>query len=111
MNYLLDTNLILIYIRDNKQSRKIETDLNLLSGENNLIISVVSVGELKSIAKRNKWGSRKMQNLVDTLSDFLISDINTESVLEKYAEIDTFSQGKLKEKSVRVSARKMGKNE
>ncbi|MFK7908194.1 MAG: type II toxin-antitoxin system VapC family toxin [Chitinophagales bacterium] len=111
MNYLLDTNLILIYLRDNQQSRNIESDLNLLSGEHNLIVSVVSVGELKSIAKRNRWGNRKILNLVNTLSDFLISDINTEPILEKYAEIDTFSQGKLKEKPVRFSSRNMGKND
>lgn len=111
MNYLLDTNLVVIYLRDNAISRKLEADLNLLSGEHSLIISVVSVGELKSIAKRNKWGERKIQNLVDTLADFLIADINVQNILDKYAEIDAFSQGKLEGKTVSFSSRNMSKND
>jgi len=55
MNYLLDTNIVLTYIRDTDISRKLEEDLNLLSDINNLLISVVSVGELKSIAKQQNW--------------------------------------------------------
>ena len=111
MNFILDTNLVLIYLRDNELSRRIEQDLKLLSGEHNLIISVVSVGELKSIAKQNKWGSRKVENMVNTLSDFLISDLNTEEILERYADIDAFSQGKLDGKNTNFSARNMGKND
>ncbi|MCB0844922.1 MAG: PIN domain-containing protein [Bacteroidetes bacterium] len=111
MNFILDTNLVLIYLRDNELSRRIEQDLKLLSGEHNLIISVVSVGELKSIAKQNKWGSRKVENMVNTLSDFLIADLNTEEILERYADIDAFSQGKLDGKNTNFSARNMGKND
>ena len=48
MNYLLDTNIVLTYIRDTPISRKMEASLNLLSGEHNLIVSVVTVGEIKS---------------------------------------------------------------
>lgn len=61
MNYLLDTNLVLIYLRANELTRKIEADLQLLSPNNNLIISVVTVGELKAISKKNRWGKRRVQ--------------------------------------------------
>ena len=67
MNYLLDTNIVLTYIRDTDISRKLEEDLNLLSGINNLLISVVSVGELKSIAQQQNWGIRKVQKMLDVL--------------------------------------------
>ena len=111
MNYLLDTNLVLIYLRDNLIARNIEENLNLLSGQHNLIISVVTVGELRSIAIQNKWGNRRKEELEETLADFLIADINTESIIKIYAEIDAFSQGKLEGKKSNFSSRNMGKND
>lgn len=111
MNYLLDTNIVLTYIRDTAQSRRLEEDLQLLSGQHNLIVSVVSIGELKSIAKQNKWGKQKIQRMLDVLDDFLIADINVEEVIEKYAAIDAYSQGKLDEKAPDFSSRNMGKND
>ncbi|WP_338789924.1 hypothetical protein [Bernardetia sp. MNP-M8] len=53
MNYFLDTNVVLIYLRDNIIARQIEADLQILQPKNNLLISVVTLGELKSIAKQN----------------------------------------------------------
>lgn len=97
MNYLLDSNIVLIYIRNNEITQRLENQLNLFSGQHNLIISVVSVGELKSIAKQNQWGKTRWQKMLSIINDFLIADINTEEIIEKYAEIDAFSQGKLLE--------------
>jgi len=56
MKYLLDTNILLIYLRDKPRRVKIEQAYQLFDTANTLIISVVSVGEIKSIAKRNYWG-------------------------------------------------------
>jgi len=111
MNYLLDTNLVLIYLRDNLIGKRVEQDLGLLTGDHNLIISVVSIGELKSLAKQNKWGVRKIQLMENLLLDFLVADINNEQILERYSEIDTFSQGKLSKTPTTFSARNMGKND
>lgn len=47
MEYLLDTNIVLIYAQSNDLTRKIEEELQLLSGDNQLVISVVTVGEIK----------------------------------------------------------------
>ena len=46
-----------------------------------------------------------------SLSDFLIVDINTTETIEKYAEIDAFSQGKLETHKSGFSARNMGKKD
>jgi predicted nucleic acid-binding protein len=51
MNYLLDTNIVLIYLRNNQSSQKLADLLNF-SESTNLLISVVSIGELKSISKK-----------------------------------------------------------
>jgi tRNA(fMet)-specific endonuclease VapC len=111
MNYILDTNLVLIYLRSNELTRRIEADLQLLSNKNNLIVSVVSVGELKAISKKNNWGKRRVQEMINTLSEFLITDIKTNKILDKYADIDAFSQGKLEGQKSNFSSRNMGKND
>jgi len=110
VNYLLDTNIIVIYLRDNEMRNKIESEYNPFGVENNPIISIVTVGEIKSIGKRNFWGSRKLNLLEEILNTLVITDINSKDVVEMYAEIDTFSQGKMKEKPLGMSARNMGKN-
>ena len=111
MNYLLDTNIILIYIRDLWTRDHIENKYDPFGNQNNPIISVVTVGEIKSIARRNYWGKAKVSLLNEILNNLIITDINVEDLVEMYAEIDAFSQGKIKEKPLELSARNMGKND
>lgn len=111
MEYLLDTNIVLTYARNTEITKKLEAKLNLLSGDNRLIISIVSVGELKAFMLKNKWGNRKINQLQQLIEDFIVADINVEEIIDKYAEIDAFSQGKLGNKKGKFSARNMGKND
>ncbi len=111
MDYFLDTNIVLVYIRKSDLYKQLDKQLNLIAGDNNLIVSIVTIGELKSIAKRNNWGEKKLDKLTEILKQFLIADINVESVVERYAEIDAYSQGKLKDEVINFSARNMGKND
>lgn len=111
MNYLLDTNILLIYLRGKKERLQIESDYDPFGADNNPIISIVSVGEIKPIAKRNYWGSKKMNLLDEILNSLIIIDINSEDLIEKYAEIDTYSQGKLIEDPLPTTSRNMGKND
>jgi len=50
MNYLLDSNIIIIYSRDNDISNLIEEKYQLFSGNHQLFISVVSLGEINAIS-------------------------------------------------------------
>lgn len=75
------------------------------------IISVVSKAELKSIAIRNQWGKKRLDLLEEFLQQFLIADINIETIIQRYAEIDAYSQGRLSGRPLAVSARNMGKND
>ncbi len=52
MDILLDTNLILIYSRDSKISRRIEDEYDLFNRINRLSISVVTLGELDALHNR-----------------------------------------------------------
>jgi tRNA(fMet)-specific endonuclease VapC len=80
MNYLLDTNIVLTCLRTNELSRKLAKSLNLFSPNVSLLISVVSIGELKSIAKQNNWGEKKVNALLEWLDSFVVLDINIEGV-------------------------------
>ncbi|WP_367389185.1 hypothetical protein [Lewinella sp. LCG006] len=45
------------------------------------------------------------------MREFIVADINVESITESYAEIDAYSQGRLPGKKGGFSARNMGKND
>jgi predicted nucleic acid-binding protein len=45
------------------------------------------------------------------LGQFVVADINSKDVIERYAEIAIFSQGKLSTRPLGKSARNMGKND
>ena len=111
MEYLLDTNIVLIYARGNNLTKKIEEELQLLSADNQLVISVVTIGEIKSLAIKNNWGKRKVAKLGQLLNKFIVADINVEEITERYAEIDAYSQGKLPDKKGKFTSRNMGKND
>jgi len=111
MEYLLDTNIVLTYARNTEVTKKLEAKLKLLSGDHRLIISIVSVGELKAFMKKNKWGNKKISQLERLVDKFMVADINVEEIIERYAEIDAFSQGKLENRKSKFTARNMGKND
>lgn len=111
MNYLLDTNIVLIYTRESSLTKAIEEKYNLFRPENKLYISVVTIAELKSIILQRNYGEKKLKTLESVLKNFSIIDINIKEILDRYAEIDAFSQGKLKKRKGRFTARNMGKND
>lgn len=111
MDYVLDTNILLIYLRDKRLVKYIDKKYQLLSVSNNPIISLVSIGEIKSIALRNGWSVKQQSKITEFTKQFLIADINAEAIIQRYAEIDAFSQRKLPGKQLLSNARNMGKND
>ena len=111
MLYLLDTNIIIHYIRVSVLASMIDGLYAPLEFPNRAMISVVSVGELKAIAIKNKWGKRKLEKMTETLSQLIIVNIYKQDILNRYAEIDAFSQGRLDSKKSNFTARNMGKND
>jgi predicted nucleic acid-binding protein len=74
-------------------------------------MSVVTLGELRSLALQNDWGNQKQISLSILPQQFIITDINVMSIITRYAEIDAFSRGRLKGKPLGMSSRNMGKND
>lgn len=111
MNYLLDTNIILIYSRDSDLSNLMELKYQLLDKNNKLAVSVVTLGELDALIKKSNIGLKRQNKIKKILSEAIIIDINEEAIIHKYGDIDTFSQGKLNTKKSKFSARNMDKND
>jgi tRNA(fMet)-specific endonuclease VapC len=111
MDYLLDTNIVLNLIRDSPLSKQIRTDYQIFLPPRRLFTSVVVEGELESLALQNEWGAAKLLLLSHYLSNLIIVDIRVNDIIKRYAEIDAYSQGKLKSLPLTGSARNMGKND
>ncbi|MEN0003894.1 MAG: PIN domain-containing protein [Bacteroidota bacterium] len=111
MNYLLDTNILLILLQKSDLSTSIKQQYELLAPQARPIISVVSIGEIESLAIQNKWGVRRRRKLKELLNQFIIADINVRSIIERYAVIDAFSQAKHPLYSSNFTSRNMGKND
>jgi len=111
MNYLLDTNILIIYGRETEVSRRIENDYEIFNGENNLAISVVTLGELDSLARQFNYGKRRREILKRLVENVFVIDINISNIIEKYGEIDAYSQGKLTNLPLNTSSKNMGKND
>jgi len=110
-SFILDTNIIVHIIRNEHFIHHFEQQYNLKSADK--IISVVTEGELLSLSIQFNWGNRKIERLLDVLSNLVIYPIRTQKVINAYAKIDAYSQGKLPNNPLpdKMSARNMGKND
>lgn len=70
MNYLLDTGILLVFMRRSNLAIEINKRYQPLVSPNISVISMVSIGELKSLAIRNNWGNRRTNLLGDFLRRF-----------------------------------------
>lgn len=68
MNYLLDTNIIILYSRDSDISRRIENKYQLFDNSNTLAISVVTLGEMDAFIKKLGIGDKKRQKIENLLN-------------------------------------------
>lgn len=111
--YLLDTGILLGYIRAADYAKSVEKKYKLMAPASFTFVSIVSIGEMYSLAEQFQWGVKKKNELERVLNEIQVIDINHRVVLEKYAEIDAFSQGKHRSRALPkgMSARNMGKND
>jgi predicted nucleic acid-binding protein len=69
-----------------------------------IILSVVSVAEIRVLARRRNWGNPKLQKMEQVIAAAMVIDINLndDELLARYVDIDTSSQ---------ALGRRMGKND
>ena len=113
MTYLFDTNILVFYITSPEILSDFERRYQPFSDRNVAMLSIVSIGEMKSIAIRRGWGRKKMEKLDELFQSFLRIPINTEKQMSAYAEIDTYSLKKHPDHNwpQGYTSNKMGKND
>lgn len=111
MTYLFDTNILLHFLRNSAVKAQVVANFAPLAEGNKSVLSVVSMGEIKSISIQNNRGRKRQKELEGLYEEFIITDINAKTVIQRYAEIDAFNQGKLPGKLLGMTARNMGKND
>jgi predicted nucleic acid-binding protein len=110
--YILDTNILVHYVRKSPLYLNIEEKENLSDDDCLIMISIVTYAEILSFAKQRNWGSEKIKIIEQLLSKLIVIDINNadETLIKKYAEIDAYSKNKLPDRLLGKSI-KMGKND
>ena len=99
---ILDSNILLHYVRQSTLAEVIEARYTLLTAEPIPILSIVTEGEMRALALQLAWGARRRQLLDDLLDYFTIIPLPFSRVVAVYAEIDDYS---------RRSGATMGKND
>jgi len=90
MRLLLDTNILFAFSKDSTFQlfeRVIGPEIE------RIFVSVVSVGELRSIAIQNNWGAKRIRTIDMLITRVIVIEVN-ESMIDTYAQIDSFSQCK-----------------
>jgi tRNA(fMet)-specific endonuclease VapC len=102
--FLLDTNFVFIQLRDSARLQSVTAAHRLYDEDALLMVSVVTVAELYSLAKRNNWGEKRLSALQTTLQRLYTVDIQrtNQALLQAYVDIDNHS--------LRIG-RKMSKND
>ncbi len=100
--YLLDTNILIHYVRDDGIWRRIRDEYQLLLIDPTPIISIVTAGELRSLALQWAWGSAKLDRMEFILGYLDVVPVEDSVIVANYAEIDAHFQ---------LRGRKLGKND
>jgi len=84
---LLDTTVVVDLFRGNAAGQQIDADYQLKTRKLRPLISVVTVGEVRALARRLNWGKNKI-NVLDQLLAQLVEVDLSNAVVDRYALID-----------------------
>jgi len=89
---LLDSNILLHYVRRNPIAERIERRYGLTAATPAPLISIVTEGEMRSFARQLAWGPQRQQRLESLLGYFTVIPLPYGGVIDAYAEIDNYSR-------------------
>lgn len=87
---LLDTNIVIHLVRGNAVAQAVDARFQLRARPERPLISVVTLGEALAFATYQNWGPERVVRLRELLREFVSVGINSQPVLDRYAEISTF---------------------
>lgn len=102
--FVLDTNFLVHLIRDSETARKTVATHRLQDSDAFIILSVVTVAEIRVLAERNNWGNSKRKTMEQLIEQATVVDISLidDLLMQAYVNIDVSST---------ASGKRMGKND
>jgi tRNA(fMet)-specific endonuclease VapC len=85
--YVLDTNILVHFIRDNELSRRLEARYTFRAPTVRPLISVVTEGELEALSLQFGWGVQRQQRLRTELGRVTTVPLDFERIIPAYARI------------------------
>ncbi len=89
---LLDTTVLLHWVRDSPQAETIDGQFQLFTSAFRPLVCVVSLGEMRTFARTRGWTEKKLQRLGEIQRLFSVIDISDERVLDAFAELSTLAK-------------------
>lgn len=89
---VLDTNILVRVIRGDTVGQRVTEEYDIASRPERPIISIVTAGEIRSLARKLGWGDRKRAALAELLRQLVVVDLRQGDILGRYAEIDHFCE-------------------
>ena len=86
--YLLDTSVLVHYVRASAAWTRIRDTYRLLTIEPKPLISIVTAGELRSFAVQHTWGRAKLDQMEYVLGYFDEVFLNSRELVDTYATLD-----------------------
>ena len=91
-HYLLDTNVLLHWLRGSKVSQTIEGQFQLVASSFRPLICEVTLGEMEAFAMSSKWGDEKKRKLRELRSKLVVVDLSDDRIMTAYAEFSTLAK-------------------
>lgn len=91
--YILDTSVMILLLRGTDLGKRIDSACGLSKLRDRPLASIVSHGELRSFARQQNWGVKKLDAVQKMLDDGLVTvDISRQEIIDAYVEVDLFSK-------------------
>ena len=90
--YLLDTGILLHWVRGSKVATVIDGQFQLRAASFRPLICEVSLGEIEAFSRSESWGAEKRNKLKDLKKELVAVDISDGRVIEAYADFSTLAK-------------------
>ncbi len=87
--YVLDTNILVHSVRRDAVWDRIRAAYDLLAIDPTPLISIVTVGELRSLAAQHHWGKAKLDQVAFLLGYFVRIPVQADDLIDAYVAIDS----------------------
>src|SRR5437763_9702487 len=92
--YLLDTNILVHFVRGDAVWTRVRDRYQFLAADPKPLLSVVTEGELRSLAFQHGWWKLKLDQMEFALGYFDVVFIDSRPLVDAYAVIDSYFQAR-----------------